>query len=381
MDWRLGKRRRRACTHYRVPVAVALPRGGPRLPPAANPFPSAPPSLLPHFPALPSPAVTPGAGGMATPQYVPGAPPGAPPPYVTGAPPPAYAPAAYAAPPPGYGAPPPGYPMAPMAGGPPPPPQPVAGGKPGGGGSGSGAGAPADVAADMEYGTTVDTSMVNVRLGFIRKVFTIVALQLAMTVALGCLFIFVVPLREWVIEHPWVMLGIGIGGTLAFLLPLYCGGLKNKYPINMLLLAGFTASMSFLIGSVCASYYESGAGIIVLEAAVCTFAVLLTLTTYVLITKKDFSYLGGFLGAALMVLIVASIANFALGIVGARSKLFSWAISILGALVFTGYLLYDLSRVVTRLSPDEYIQGAISIYLDTVNLFLFMLNIFGLASN
>lgn len=341
---------------------------------------------------------------MTTPHYVAGAYP-PPPPYaaggppaggppnasVAGAPPPGYPPAAYAgAPPPPYaaappayaagGAPPPGYPSAvpptapPMAAGP-------GGAKPPGGPGGGGGGAPADVAADMEYGTTVGTSMVNVRLGFIRKVFAIVAVQLLVTVGLGCLFIFVEPIRDWVIDHPWLMMGIGLGGVLATLLPLYCGGLKNKYPINMVLLAGFTLAMGFLVASICASYYESGAGVVVLEAAVCTLAVLITLTTYVLITKKDFSYLGGFLGAALMVLIVASIANFALGIVGARSRLFSWGISVLGALVFTGYLLYDLSRVVTKLSPDEYIQGAISIYLDTVNIFLYMLSIFGLASN
>ncbi|GAB0488882.1 hypothetical protein MMPV_000095 [Pyropia vietnamensis] len=309
------------------------------------------------------------------------------------APPPAYAapPPANAAGPPAYavggGAPPPGYPSAPAAGAAPSAPPMAAGAgpggpkPPGGGGGGSGGGAPADVAADMEYGTTVGTSMVNVRLGFIRKVFGIVTLQLLVTVGLGCLFIFVEPIRNWVLDHPWLMMGIGLGGVLATLLPLYCGGLKNKYPINAVLLAGFTLAMGFLVASICASYYRSGAGVVVLQAAVCTLAVLLTLSTYVLITKKDFSYLGGFLAGAFMVLIVASIANFALGIVGARSRIFTWGVSILGALVFTGYLLYDLSRVVTRLSPDEYIQGAISIYLDTVNIFLYLLSIFGLASN
>lgn len=334
---------------------------------------------------------------MATPHSVPGAyPPHPSAPYGGGGPgaaaasgyappPPGYPPAGtYAAPPLGYaaGPPPPGYPSAPQGGPSVAAPPPVgAGGGPKAHGGGGGSGAPADVAADMEYGTSVGTSMVNVRLGFIRKVLAIVAVQLLVVVGIGCLFIFVEPIRDWVIKHPGTMMGIGLGGVLVFLLPLYCGGLKNKFPINMLLLAGFTVAMGFLIGSICASYYKGGAGVVVLEAVVCTAAVLISLTAYAVITKKDFSFLGGFLFAALMILIVASVANFALGIVGARSKLFSFGIAVLGALVFTGYLLYDLSRVVTRLSPDEYIQGAISIFLDTIQIFLFLLSIFGMASD
>jgi FtsH-binding integral membrane protein len=46
-----------------------------------------------------------------------------------------------------------------------------------------------------------------------------------------------------------------------------------------------------------------------------------------------------------------------------------------GTLLFSGYIVYDTFLINSRLSPDEYIMGAISLYLDFVNLFLSILRL------
>lgn len=230
---------------------------------------------------------------------------------------------------------------------------------------------------DTEAG--LGTSAASVRLGFIRKVYAILTLQLGVTIGLSCLFIFVLPIREYIVEHPWVI-WVGLFLGIGTLIPMIC--FRTKYPLNFILLIAFTLGFSLLIGSVCAFYFDAGAGVIVLEAFVLTAAIFLSLTAFCLITKKDFSFLGGFLFAALMILILASIANFALGFAaGARSKWFTFTIAVVGALVFTGYILYDTSQIVNKLSPDEYILGAISLYLDVANLFLYLLTILSIGQS
>lgn len=52
--------------------------------------------------------------------------------------------------------------------------------------------------------------------------------------------------------------------------------------------------------------------------------------------------------------------------------------AMLGTLLFSGYIVYDTYLINNRLSPDEYIMGSISLYLDFINLFL---NILRLLSN
>ncbi len=49
--------------------------------------------------------------------------------------------------------------------------------------------------------------------------------------------------------------------------------------------------------------------------------------------------------------------------------------SLCGALLFSGYVVYDTYVITKRLSPDEYIMGAISLYLDFINLFLYILRV------
>lgn len=97
------------------------------------------------------------------------------------------------------------------------------------------------------------------------------------------------------------------------------------------------------------------------------------LAIYSYVSKKDFSFLGGFLFIGLLTLIGAQLLNMFFF----QSSSLVMATSIVGALLFNGFLLYDLGRV---MNSDHYIpptQAALTLFLDIFNLFLFILRIVG----
>ncbi len=97
------------------------------------------------------------------------------------------------------------------------------------------------------------------------------------------------------------------------------------------------------------------------------------LAAYTWISKKDFSFMGGFLFIGLLTLIAAQLLNMFFF----QSSTMVMATSIVGALLFNGFLLYDLGRV---MNSDHYIpptQAALTLFLDIFNLFLFILRIVG----
>jgi modulator of FtsH protease len=98
------------------------------------------------------------------------------------------------------------------------------------------------------------------------------------------------------------------------------------------------------------------------------------LTSYALLSKRDFSFLGGFLSMGLWVLIGASLLSLFVG--GAS---FSLAIASVGVLLFGGYILFDTSRILRDPTNRDPVGAAIGLYLNFLNLFLFLLRILGSA--
>ncbi|GJQ09189.1 hypothetical protein GpartN1_g980.t1 [Galdieria partita] len=230
----------------------------------------------------------------------------------------------------------------------------------------------ADYGQDFEYGTSVATSMHMIRLGFIRKVYGILSLQLGFTVFLSSLFMLNENLTVAVLKNPW-LLWVGLLATVGALFALVF--YKNQYPTNMYLLGLFTFGESFMVATVCALFRSAGLGVVVFEAFLLTALVFTSLTAYCFYSKKDFSFLGGFLWAGLLCLFGAAMINMLLGWTGNFSPGFSFLISVVGSLLFCGYILFDTSLLINRLSPDEYILAAISLYLDVINLFMYLLQI------
>jgi protein lifeguard len=216
---------------------------------------------------------------------------------------------------------------------------------------------------DFEIGTTVATSSASVRLGFLRKVYGILVVQLAVTTAI-CALCMVQPIRGAVLAASGLLTLFGIIGTFGCIFALMSN--KDSYPLNMKLLAAFTVGESILIGTICAQYAAAGLGYLVLEALVITLAIFSSLTAYCLTSKKDFSFMGAGLSAALIALIGASFVNLILGFTGGKSAGLAFIISWGGATLFSLFILYDTSELMHRLSPDDFVIAAVSLYLDIV---------------
>ena len=103
------------------------------------------------------------------------------------------------------------------------------------------------------------------------------------------------------------------------------------------------------------------------------------MSLYAYTTKKDLSSWGSFLFMGLLGIIIASVVNIFL-----KSAGLDFAVSVIGVLVFTGLTAYNTQRIKQtyyQLSGDSLakasIMGALSLYMDFINLFIIMLRLFG----
>ncbi|WP_342429861.1 Bax inhibitor-1/YccA family protein [Neobacillus sp. FSL H8-0543] len=127
------------------------------------------------------------------------------------------------------------------------------------------------------------------------------------------------------------------------------------------------------------SYYAATAGANIVMMAFGSTAIVFTgVAIYATKSKHNFSFLGGFLLAALLALVAISIFNIFMPL-GSTGML---AFSFIGVLVFSGYVLYDFNRMKHYgVSAEEVPLMALNLYLDFINLFLSILRIFGILSS
>jgi modulator of FtsH protease len=167
---------------------------------------------------------------------------------------------------------------------------------------------------------------------------------------------------------------ISIIGSFATLIAL--NFVREKAPLNLALLYAFATFEGMALGLILDSYIAAGAGAVVVNAAVTTAAVTLAAGAYGYTTHRDLSGMGGILMIGLIGVIVASVVG-----IFVQLPLLYIGISAVAALLFTGFLVFDLNRVArTRGATDgQAIMLAVSVYLDIVNLFLALLRLFGMG--
>lgn len=169
---------------------------------------------------------------------------------------------------------------------------------------------------------------------------------------------------------------IGLVGALGCLIAL--NFVKERAPLNLVLLYAFATLEGVLLGGVLEVYLARGLGLLVLNAASATGLVTLIAGGYGYTTRRDLTGLGSVLFIGLLVLIGASIIGLFLHL-----ALLQIAIAAGGALLFTGFLVFDLNRVASagQVSQGDAILLAVSVYIDIVNLFLFLLELLGILRN
>lgn len=144
----------------------------------------------------------------------------------------------------------------------------------------------------------------------------------------------------------------------------------------------FTGLLGAALGPMLNRYLAMANGAeIVMQALGGTAIIFFSLSAYVLNTKKDFSFLGGFLFAGLMLAIVGSIgAMIAAMAFDVNISAFSLAISGLIVLVMSGLILFDTSRIING-GETNYIMATVSLYLNIYNLFTSLLHILGATND
>ncbi|XP_006657498.1 protein LIFEGUARD 2-like [Oryza brachyantha] len=214
----------------------------------------------------------------------------------------------------------------------------------------------------------------EMRWALIRKIYVILSMQLLLTAAVAAV---VVKVRA--ISHFFVSSHAGIGLYIFLIIlpfivlcPLYF--YHQKHPVNLILLGLFTVAISFAVGMTCA--FTSGK--VILESAILTTVVVFSLTAYTFWAAKrgrDFSFLGPFLFASLIVLLVFAFIQilFPLG------KISQMIYGGIASLIFSGYIVYDTDNIIKRYTYDQYVWAAVSLYLDVINLFLSLMTLFRAA--
>lgn len=137
-----------------------------------------------------------------------------------------------------------------------------------------------------------------------------------------------------------------------------------------------TGLMGFGLGPLLNAYLSLPRGAEIIATAMGgTGAIFLALSAYALTTKKDFSFLNGFLFMGLMVVLIASFANIFLSI-----PAMSLTISSIMVLLMSGYILYDTSQIING-GETNYIRATIELYIDIFNLFIHLLRLLGAFSS
>ncbi|KAG1443097.1 hypothetical protein G6F46_012870 [Rhizopus delemar] len=202
------------------------------------------------------------------------------------------------------------------------------------------------------YKETVSNSSLEIRLQFVRKVYSILATQLFATSALSAVYMFNDPVKHWVQSSQWLVLVSSLGAIGVLFALLWK---SRSYPLNYGLLALFTLLEAHAVGTIVTFYSQT----LVLEALVITLGVFIGLTLFTLQSKWDFSGLGPFLYAGIWILLIVGIVQ----------------------MFFPFSKGFELAIAIGAYSPEDYIAASVSLYVDVLNLFLRILEILSLTSN
>lgn len=217
------------------------------------------------------------------------------------------------------------------------------------------------------YGS--DKVEINMRLGFIRKVYGVLSAQLIFTALLSSIG-FLDSVRSYYMTTMWLF-WFAFAITLVTCFALACfQSLARSVPMNYMLLFLFTAGESIMLSYLFAAINDVK---IVVIAAVATVVVCSALTVYACTTKTDFTFLGGLLFVCVSLMFVLGL--FYIWYPQFLKLLYCF----LGLILFSIYLIFDTQLVMGKYGLeyeiDDYIIAALNIYMDIIQIFIYILSI------
>jgi FtsH-binding integral membrane protein len=197
----------------------------------------------------------------------------------------------------------------------------------------------------------------------VRRTYTLVFVSVLVTIAGAAYAMTNQAMMGEVRAHPWIML------ACVFVPLMLAQASRNSFPQNI----GFVFLFTFAEGLYMAPFIalaEQHSPGIASQAGLLTFTAFGALTMYAFLSRRDFSAWGGFLMVGVVVLFVTMlIMMFTHSAAG-----YTWIASI-GVLLFSGLLVWDTSRLRNVYGPDDYVMAAVMIYLDLLNMFIFIISL------
>ncbi|GFG29763.1 hypothetical protein Cfor_03281 [Coptotermes formosanus] len=146
-------------------------------------------------------------------------------------------------------------------------------------------GGKASIINDFAYNNNVMQATTYVRMGFLRKVYGLLSVQLLISVVVSGICMFIPAVRNFIHANHWLM-SCALVLSIIVLIALHVK--RRDSPANFILLAAFTVIQAYTIGVVL-TYYDQ---VVVLQALFLTVTVVIGLSLYTFQSKRDFSSLG-----------------------------------------------------------------------------------------
>lgn len=178
----------------------------------------------------------------------------------------------------------------------------------------------------------------------------------------------------FIAQNSWAMWGMIIL-ELGLVIGISAGINKLSSTVATLLFFLFAVVNGMMLAPIFIVY----TGVSIAKTFFITAGTFAAMSIYGYCTNKDLSRIGSFLFMALIGLIIASIVN-----IFVHSSGLDWIISIIGVLIFVGLTAWDTQQIknMAQMAPSSTVGrlatiGALSLYLDFINMFLYLLRIFG----
>ncbi|MGI8906087.1 MAG: Bax inhibitor-1/YccA family protein [Candidatus Sumerlaeaceae bacterium] len=227
-----------------------------------------------------------------------------------------------------------------------------------------------------EYGgmTTVEHASPAARSAFLNKVYLTVTGGVAVMMASG-LGLMIAAMTSPALQRLFMAVANPIGFLVlmgAFIALTFAVQSAARVPkVNVLLYGVLCAFTGILIAPMfLVAVIQTKSMVIIWQALGLTIVTFGALTGYVLVSGKDFTFMRGFLVTGLIVVFVGILAGFFI-----QSSAFHLALTCVGLLLFAGFVLYDTSVIMRQLGPDEWVAGALRLFLDFFNMFIRILSL------
>ena len=203
------------------------------------------------------------------------------------------------------------------------------------------------------------------RAALVRRTYSLVFAGVLATVASATFALSQPALMQSVAAHPFISFA-------CFFAPFICARrAQSSFPANI----GF-ALLGTVVSGIYISpflyYYGRTQPGLITQAAMLTIGAFGILTVYAFVSRRDFSAWGSFFMVGLFVLIGTMLLNLYF-----RNPAMDLWLAGITVLVFSGLLVFDTWRIRNMYGPDEYVDAAVNIYLDLLNLFLGLLRVLG----